>query len=78
MRPVYKRTDARSIYRLQAADSRLATQFQYVGTPTLGVIDNSKRFVFLAAPLHLLNGRLNGGQGIQGFLNKVFVDEFGF
>ncbi len=78
MRPIYRRADARYIYRLQPADARLAMQYHYVGTPTVGVIDNSKRFVFLGVPLHLLNGRLNGGKGIQAFLDKVFVEEFGF
>jgi hypothetical protein len=74
MRPIYKRADARYIYRLQP-DQR--SPIRYVGSPNVGVIDDAKRFVFLAIPLHLLNGSANGGQGVSAFLQKVFVEEFG-
>jgi len=79
MRPIYRRADARYIYRLQASDAALQPPgLQYGGRPTLGIIDNAKRFVFMGVPLHILNGRLNGGQGAQAFINKVLVGEFGF
>lgn len=74
MRRVYKRADARYIYRLQR-DER--SPIRYIGSPTVGVIDDAKRFVFLGVPLHLLNGTARGGQGVSAFLQKVFVEEFG-
>lgn len=74
MRPIYKRADARYIYRLQR-DQR--SPIRYTGSPNVGVIDDAKRFVFLGLPLHVLNGSANGGQGVTAFLNKVFIEEFG-
>jgi hypothetical protein len=75
LRPVYRRTDARVIYRLQA-DQRVPVR--YTGRPDVGVIDNGKHFVFLGIPLHILNGTANGGKGVTQFLQRVFLQEFGF
>jgi hypothetical protein len=49
----------------------------YIGTPNIGVIRNDRQFVFLGFPLHNLNGRANGGEGLAAFLQRVFVREFG-
>jgi len=74
LRPIYRRADARYIYRLQP-DERVP--IRYTGRPYLAVVDDAKRFVFLGLPLHSLNGTLRGGKGVSAFLSKVFVDEFG-
>lgn len=73
LRPIYRRADARVIYRLQA-DQR--SPIRYVGRPDLAVIDNAKKFVFIGVPLHILNGAENGGKGLVTFLNHVFLQEF--
>ena len=74
LRPIYRRADARYVYRLQP-DERIP--IRYTGRPNLAVIDDAKRFVFLGLPLHVLNGTLRGGRGVSAFLTKVFVEEFG-
>ena len=76
VRPVYKRPDARYIYRLQP-DTRATALSPYIGTPNIGVIRNDRQFVFIGFPLHHLNGRANGGEGLAAFLQRVFVREFG-
>lgn len=76
VRPLYKRADARYIYRLQT-DTRASSLSPYIGMPTVGVLRNDKRFVFVGFPLHYLNGRANGGQGLAFFFQRVFVQEFG-
>jgi hypothetical protein len=76
VRPIYKRADARYIYRLQV-DTRATSLSPYIGTPNIGVIRNDRQFVFLGFPLHNLNGRANGGEGLAAFLQRVFVREFG-
>jgi hypothetical protein len=76
VRPIYKRADARYIYRLQA-DTRASSLGPYIGMPAVGVSRNDKRFVFVGFPLHYLNGRANGGQGLASFFQRVFVQEFG-
>lgn len=73
MRPIYKRADARYIYRLQP-DERVPRR--YSGMPNVAVIDNAKRFVFIGIPLHALNGTLRNGRGIVELFNKVFIEEF--
>jgi hypothetical protein len=76
VRPLYKRADARYIYKLQP-DIRAASLSPYISTPTVGVIRNDRQFVFIGFPLHTLNGRANGGEGLAAFLERVFVHEFG-
>ena len=68
MRPIYRRSDARYIYHLQAdsfqvvyhpglADSLVmrARRNNYLYTPNVGVIDGQSHIVFIGLPLHLLN-----------------------
>lgn len=74
MRPIYRRADARYIYKLQP-DSR--DPLRYTGEPHMAVIDNEKRFVFFGLPLHYLDGRATGGKGIVELLNTIFIKEFG-
>ncbi len=74
LRPVYKRADTRVIYQLQP-DARVP--IRYMGTPALGLIDNTRRFVFLGIPLHILDGRTSGGSGVSAFLERVLIQEFG-
>jgi hypothetical protein len=71
MRPIYKNAGARYIYHLQPD-----TRGHYTGMPNLGVIDESKRIVFMALSLNYLTGTKNGGQGVAAFFDKVF-QEFG-
>jgi hypothetical protein len=70
MRPIYKNAGARYIYHLQP-DGR----GHYIGMPNLGVIDESKRMVFMALSLNYLTGS-SKGKGVAAFFNKVF-QEFG-
>jgi hypothetical protein len=72
MRPIYKNPAARYIYHLQPDTAR----GHYIGMPNLGVMDETKRMVFLGMSLHYLTGAANGGQGIAAFFSKVF-SEFG-
>ena len=44
--------------------------------PNLGVMDETKRMVFMAMSLHYLTGTAHGGQGAAAFFEKVF-QEFG-
>ena len=62
MRPVYRRSDARYIYHLQA-DPRN----RYLGTPNIGVVDGQRKIVFMGVPLHLLNNTTQGNpRGLGG------------
>jgi hypothetical protein len=70
MRRVYKRADSKYIYQLEPAKGGA----RYKGTPDVAVIDNAKRFVLIALPLHLLNGKQ---RNLSAFFRKVIVDEFG-
>jgi hypothetical protein len=72
MRPIYKNPAARYIYHLQPDTAR----GHYTGMPNLGVIDETKRMVFLGMSLNYLSGTAHGGQGIAAFFSKVF-SEFG-
>ncbi|MBM2839879.1 MAG: hypothetical protein HW412_407 [Bacteroidetes bacterium] len=75
MRPVYRRSDARYIYHLQA-DTASNPQL-YTGMPNIGVVDGEKRIVFMGIPLHLLNNGVNGNpQGLAAFFTKVFTGQF--
>jgi hypothetical protein len=76
VRPLYRRADARIIYRLQT-DTRASSLSPYIGMPAVGISRNDKRFVFVGFPLHYLNGKANGGQGLAAFLQRIFVQEFG-
>jgi hypothetical protein len=70
-RQIYKLAGARYLYELEpSTDAR----DPYLGTPTLAVIDNSRTFVLVALPLHLLTGNTTA---LTAFFRKVIVDEFG-
>lgn len=74
MRPVYRRTDARYIYHLQA-DTR--TPVRYFGGPNLAVVDGRKTIIFIGVPLHLLNNTSVGNPlGVGAFLEMVLETEF--
>jgi hypothetical protein len=69
MRPIYRRSDARYIYRLQS-DAR--TPQRYFGSPNIAVIDGQNSIIFVGLPLHLLNNTVQGNpRGISAFFEKA-------
>jgi hypothetical protein len=69
MRPIYRRSDARYIYHLQA-DSR--NPKRYIGTPNIAVIDGQNTIIFVGLPLHLLNNTVQGNpRGLGAFFEKA-------
>jgi len=75
MRPIYKRSDARYIYHLQADTAN--TPPRYFGTPNLAAVDGQRTIVFVGLPLHLLDNTQYGNPlGLQAFFNQVFLNEF--
>lgn len=74
MRPVYRRSDARYLYRLQP-DTR--TPQRYIGTPAIAVVDGQNSIIFVGLPLHLMNNSVQGNpRGLTAFLEKA-VTQFG-
>jgi hypothetical protein len=72
MRPIYKRSDARYIYRLQEDVAG-----RYIGSPNIGVVDGQGTIIFVALPLHLLNNIVQGNPlGITAFLSKALLQGF--
>lgn len=71
MRRIYKRTDSKYIYRL---DSSRSTPPRYIGSPDIACIDNDKKFLLFALPLHLLNGN---PKNLPLFFKHVIENEFG-
>jgi hypothetical protein len=71
MKKIYKRTDSQYIYRLDS--SRAATP-RYKGSPEIACIDNAKRFVMFALPLHIVNG---APRNLPLFFKQVIENEFG-
>jgi len=74
MRPIYRRTDARYIYHLQADTANAIPR--YIGKPNIAVVDGQRRNLFIGLPLHLLNGVENGGRGLTEFFTKAITREF--
>lgn len=73
-RKIYRRTDAQYIYQLDSSKNYNANgTFRYAGMPEIGVIDNGKRFVLIALPLH----KMNGNKNLPLFIKHVIEDEFG-
>jgi hypothetical protein len=68
---IYKRTDSQYIYRLDS--SRVAAP-RYKGSPEIACIDNTKRFVMFALPLHIVNG---APRNLSLFFKQVVENEFG-
>jgi len=74
MRPVYRRTDARYIYHLQA-DTQ--TPMRYLGSPNLAVVDGRRTIIFIGVPLHILNNTTLGNpRGVSAFLEMALETEF--
>ncbi len=74
MRPIYRRSDARYIYRLQAD-----TTGRYIGTPNVAVVDGLKRSIFVGLPLHLLNNTdpaRGNPLGVAAFFDRALNNEF--
>jgi hypothetical protein len=75
MRPVYRRSDAKYIYRLQP--DTLNNPPRYIGSPNIAVVDGARRIVFVGLPLHLLDNRVAGNpSGLTAFFTKVFTGQF--
>jgi hypothetical protein len=69
MRPVYRRSDARYLYHLQAD-----TRGRYRGSPQIAVIDGQQTILFVGLPLHLLNNTTQGNpRGLTAFFEKAFT-----
>jgi hypothetical protein len=74
MRPIYRRSDARYVYRLQA-DSR--NPVRYIGSPNVAVVDGLRRTMFVGLPLHLLTNTQSGNpQGLTAFFTRTLLQEF--
>jgi len=72
MRPIYRRSDARYIYRLQPD-----TRNRYLGSPNVAVVDGDGTIVFVGLPLHLLNNpSLGNPAGLTAFFTKVVAEGF--
>jgi hypothetical protein len=70
MRPIYRRSDARYIYHLQASHLN-----RYIGTPNVGVVDGQGTIVFIGLPLHLLNNT-SSGAGLTAFFTRTLTQAF--
>ncbi len=74
MRPIYRRSDAKYIYRLQA-DTR--SPLRFTGSPNIGVVDGQRSIIFVGLPLHLLNNTTLGNpEGVTAFLSKALLQGF--
>jgi hypothetical protein len=72
MRPIYRRSDARYIYHLQAD-----TRNRYIGTPNIGVVDGQRTIIFMGVSLHILNNTTVGNPlGLTAFFTKAFTQVF--
>jgi hypothetical protein len=72
MRPVYRRSDARYVYHLQADPGN-----RYIGTPNVAVLDGQRTILFIGLPLHLLNNPVFGNsQGLTALFTKMFTQQF--
>ncbi len=81
MREVYKRTDARVIYRLPRDRSSYTSVDPGGGADTLqpkvAVVDGEGKIVFVGLPLHLLNNTVQGNpDGLKAFFRKIFTQHF--
>ena len=71
MRPIYRRSDARYVYHLQADSLR----GRYLGMPNVAVVDGQRSIFFIGLPLHLLNNS-GVGEGLTALFTQVFTLEF--
>jgi hypothetical protein len=74
MRPIYRRSDARYIYRLQRDSINLPNP-RYIGEPNIAVVDGQQQIIFMGLPLHLLDKSVNS-TGLTSFFNKAILQEF--
>jgi hypothetical protein len=80
IRKIVKRSGAEYLYSLPPVPGR-----GWPSSINIGVIDDTRRFVFLSVPLHFMNGYEKvwqdrpgvAGKGVPAFLKRVFIDEFG-
>ncbi len=79
MREVYKRTDARVIYRLQRDPSRYRSVDPAGGadtlSPKIAVLDGQRKVIFFSVPVHLLNNRQEGSS-LAALFDKMFNGQF--
>lgn len=84
LRDMYRRSDARVIYRLQP-DARVPRRYNAIvpggGADTLrpkvGIVDGQGTIVFFGLPLHLLDNRVQGNPGgLTAFFTKVITGQF--
>lgn len=82
MRDVYKRADARILYRLQPDPRNRYKAVDVTGgrdtlRPKIAVVDGQGTIIFFGLPLHLLNNTVEGNpQGLSAFFTKIFTQEF--
>jgi hypothetical protein len=82
MRDVYKRSDAKIIYRLQAYGRGRYKGIDPAGgadtlRPKVAMVDGAGTIVFFGLPLHLLNNTVQGNpEGLVAFFRKIFTDHF--
>lgn len=82
-RDMYRRTDARVIYRLEP-DSLSPIRYNAVDPrgegdalrPKVAVVDGQGRIAFFGLPLHLLNNTSEGNQGLTPLFTKLFTQHF--
>ncbi|MFN0158323.1 MAG: hypothetical protein ACKVRP_09670 [Bacteroidota bacterium] len=74
MRPIYRRSDARYLYHLQAD-----TRNRYLGMPNVAVVDGEQSIIFVGLPLHLLNNTdpaFGNPNGLAAFFIRALNQEF--
>lgn len=76
-RTIYKRSDARYIYRLQPDTVASPNGPRYVGSPNIGVVDGQRSIIFIGIPIHLLNNTTLG-EGLTAFFTKTLLGGFAF
>jgi hypothetical protein len=74
MRPLYKRSDARYLYRMQTDSMSVVnlsnssvlreSRQNYLGSPNIAVIDGQQQIIFIGIPLHLLNNTSLGNTNV--------------
>ncbi len=74
MRPIYRRSDARYLYHLQAD-----TRNRYLGMPDVAVVDGEASIIFVGLPLHVLNNTnplFGNPNGLGAFFIRSLNQEF--
>lgn len=81
MREIYKRTDARVLYRLEEDPLRAYKSADPSGgadtlRPKMAVVDGQRTIVFFGVPVHLLNNTTSGNDGLLPLFAKMFTQQF--